>query len=186
MSNRTVLVDNNTWNNTHIATVGKVLACNEETAYEVMQKLDVDFILIMFGGLVGYSGDDLNKFLWIIRIAEGVFPKDVNERSFFTERGEYSLGAQATKTMKNSLLYKLSYYRFNEFYGGGTARDHARGEEIPNHNIELSTVEEAYSTENLIVRIYKVKKPDNLGRPLSVASKFSKRVNKKKAKKGKK
>ena len=30
MSNRTVIVDNNTWNNTHIATVGKVFALPEE------------------------------------------------------------------------------------------------------------------------------------------------------------
>jgi len=30
MTNRTTLVDNNTWNNTHIATVGRMLASNEE------------------------------------------------------------------------------------------------------------------------------------------------------------
>lgn len=30
MANRTVLVDNNTWNNTHIATVGKAFASTEE------------------------------------------------------------------------------------------------------------------------------------------------------------
>lgn len=29
MANRTVLVDNNTWNNTHIATVGRALASTE-------------------------------------------------------------------------------------------------------------------------------------------------------------
>jgi dolichyl-diphosphooligosaccharide--protein glycosyltransferase len=37
MANRTVLVDNNTWNNTHIATVGRAMASNEEDAYEIMQ-----------------------------------------------------------------------------------------------------------------------------------------------------
>jgi dolichyl-diphosphooligosaccharide--protein glycosyltransferase len=35
MSNRTVIVDNNTWNNTHIATVGKFLQSNEEDGYEI-------------------------------------------------------------------------------------------------------------------------------------------------------
>lgn len=35
-TNRTVIVDNNTWNFTHIATVGKVFASNEEEAYEVL------------------------------------------------------------------------------------------------------------------------------------------------------
>jgi dolichyl-diphosphooligosaccharide--protein glycosyltransferase len=35
MSNRTVIVDNNTWNNTHIATVGKFLQSSEEAGYEI-------------------------------------------------------------------------------------------------------------------------------------------------------
>lgn len=37
MANRTVIVDNNTWNNTHIATVGRAMASNEEDAYQIMQ-----------------------------------------------------------------------------------------------------------------------------------------------------
>jgi hypothetical protein len=37
MANRTVIVDNNTWNNTHIATVGRAMASNEEDAYAIMQ-----------------------------------------------------------------------------------------------------------------------------------------------------
>jgi dolichyl-diphosphooligosaccharide--protein glycosyltransferase len=28
----------------------------------------------IFGGLTGYSGDDINKFLWMVRIGGGVFP----------------------------------------------------------------------------------------------------------------
>lgn len=41
MANRTVLVDNNTWNNTHIATVGRAMASTEDVAYETMKRLDV-------------------------------------------------------------------------------------------------------------------------------------------------
>jgi dolichyl-diphosphooligosaccharide--protein glycosyltransferase len=173
------MVDNNTWNNTHIATVGKVMSCSEDVAYEVMRKLDVDYVLVIFGGLIGYSGDDINKFLWMIRIGEGVYPNDISERKFFTDRGEYAVGASATPTMKNSLMYKLSYYRFTDLFGQGPGRDHVRGEEIPATPIKLSTVEEAYSTENMIVRIYQVKKPDNIGRPLSVASSFGKKRRRK-------
>jgi dolichyl-diphosphooligosaccharide--protein glycosyltransferase len=55
MSNRTVLVDNNTWNNTHIAQVGKAFASNEDDAYEIMRRLDVDYVLVWFGGMSGYS-----------------------------------------------------------------------------------------------------------------------------------
>jgi dolichyl-diphosphooligosaccharide---protein glycosyltransferase len=35
MANRTTLVDNNTWNNSHIALVGKAMSSNESAAYEV-------------------------------------------------------------------------------------------------------------------------------------------------------
>jgi dolichyl-diphosphooligosaccharide--protein glycosyltransferase len=35
MSNRTVIVDNNTWNNTHIATVAKVLISDEKEAHKI-------------------------------------------------------------------------------------------------------------------------------------------------------
>merc|ERR1719456_145306 len=41
MANRTILVDNNTWNNTHISRVGQAMASNESHAYEIMRELDV-------------------------------------------------------------------------------------------------------------------------------------------------
>ena len=50
---RTTLVDNNTWNNSHIAMVGKAMASNEDDAYTIMQELGVDYVLIIFGGLLG-------------------------------------------------------------------------------------------------------------------------------------
>jgi len=46
------------------------------------------------------------QFLWMIRIAEGVWPNEVKEREFFTQRGEYRVDDQASETMKNSLMYK--------------------------------------------------------------------------------
>lgn len=77
MANRTTLVDNNTWNNSHIALVGKAMSSNETAAYKIMTELDVDYVLVIFGGVIGYSGDDINKFLWMVRIAEGEHPKDI-------------------------------------------------------------------------------------------------------------
>ena len=50
---RTTLVDNNTWNNSHIAMVGKAMALNEDDAYTIMQELGVNYVLIIFGGLLG-------------------------------------------------------------------------------------------------------------------------------------
>ena len=69
MANRTVLVDNNTWNNTHIATVGMALASPEEEGYNVARFLGADYLLVIFGGMTNFSGDDISKFLWMIRIA---------------------------------------------------------------------------------------------------------------------
>ncbi|KAF9183644.1 oligosaccharyl transferase stt3 subunit [Haplosporangium sp. Z 767] len=173
MANITTLVDNNTWNNTHIATVGKAMATSEEVSYQVLRQHDVDYVLILFGGVIGYSGDDINKFLWMIRIAEGVYPNDVKETNFFTSRGEYKVDHDATPTMKNSLMYKMSYYRFAELYGGN-AIDHVRNARMPSEGPTLSVLEEAYTTENWLVRIYKVKDLDILGRNLKDATAFDK------------
>jgi dolichyl-diphosphooligosaccharide--protein glycosyltransferase len=104
MADRPTLVDNNTWNNTHIATVGKAMSSREEVSYPIMRQHEVDYVLVVFGGLLGYSGDDINKFLWMVRIAEGIWPDEVKERDFFTSRGEYRVDGEATETMKNSLM----------------------------------------------------------------------------------
>ena len=77
MANRTTLVDNNTWNNSHIALVGKAMSSTEDKAYKIMRMLGVDYVLVIFGGMIGYSGDDINKFLWMVRIAEGEYPQDI-------------------------------------------------------------------------------------------------------------
>lgn len=105
MADRPTLVDNNTWNNTHIATVGKAMSSREEVSYPILRQHDVDYVLVVFGGLLGYSGDDINKFLWMVRIAEGIWPEEVRERDYFTARGEYRVDDEATPTMKNSLMY---------------------------------------------------------------------------------
>jgi len=104
MADRPTLVDNNTWNNTHIATVGKAMSSREEVSYPILREHDVDYVLVVFGGLLGYSGDDINKFLWMVRIAEGIWPDQVKERDYFTARGEYRVDDEATPTMKNSLM----------------------------------------------------------------------------------
>lgn len=164
-ADRATLVDNNTWNNTHIATVGKAMSSREEVSYPILKKHDVDYVLVIFGGMLGYSGDDINKFLWMIRIAQGVWPNEVVESKFFTPQGEYEV-ARPTDTMKNSLMYKMSYFRFGDLYGQGVGSDRVRGVQVNTKDINLDTLEEAFSSEHLIVRIYKVKPLDVLGRPL--------------------
>lgn len=86
MADRPTLVDNNTWNNTHIATVGKAMSSREEVSYPIMRQHEVDYVLVVFGGLLGYSGDDINKFLWMVRIAEG---KHSSNQSFYRDSRTY-------------------------------------------------------------------------------------------------
>lgn len=171
-ADRTTLVDNNTWNNTHIATVGRAMASSEEKAYPILRQHDVDYVLILFGGLIGYSGDDLNKFLWMIRIAQGLWPEEVSEAKFFTSRGEYRVDDQATPTMRESLMYKMSYYRFNDLHAHQAGMDRVRGMLGPSQSPRLDTLEEVFTSENWLVRIYQVKKEDALGRPLPQAHAF--------------
>lgn len=175
MADRTTFVDNNTWNNTHIATVGKAFAVSEEKSEVIMRHLGVDYVLVIFGGLLGFNGDDLNKFLWMIRISEGIWPEDVSERSFFTDRGEYRIDDQATDALKNSLMYKLSYYRFGELFNGKPATDRVRHQSLSAHYAEgivLNSMEEVFTSENWMVRIYKLKPEDPLGRPLTTVGEF--------------
>jgi len=179
MADRPTLVDNNTWNNTHIATVGKAMSSREEVSYPIMRQHEVDYVLVVFGGLLGYSGDDINKFLWMVRIAEGIWPDEVKERDFFTDRGEYRVDDGATETMKNSLMYKMSYYNYNTLFPPGQAQDRVRGVKLPDVGPVLNTVEEAFTSENWIIRIYKVKDLDNVGRDHAAAASFE-RGNKKK------
>jgi hypothetical protein len=62
MANRTVIVDNNTWNNTHIATVGTAMSSPEKAAWEIFNSLDVKYVLVVFGGLclVAHRGKRFN------------------------------------------------------------------------------------------------------------------------------
>ena len=161
MANRTVLVDNNTWNNTHIATVGRMLASTEDEALPILRSLDVDYVLVVFGGLTGYSSDDVNKFLWPVRIGSGVYPNDMHhEKDFLSPNGGFDVGPGASPIFKNCVLYKLCYHRFGEMqtdYRQPSGYDRARGKEVGVKNIKLSIFEEAFTSEHWIIRIYRVK-----------------------------
>lgn len=103
------------------------MAAREEVSYPILRQHDVDYVLVVFGGLIGFSGDDINKFLWwaflplaslpiscshqsiarMIRISEGIWPEEISESNYFN-RGEYRVDDGATQTMKNSLMYKMT------------------------------------------------------------------------------
>jgi len=112
MANRTVIVDNNTWNNTHIATVGRAMASPELKGWRVLRALDVDYVFVVFGGLVGYPSDDINKFLWMVRIGGGVYP-EIKEADYLDGQGQYRIDRGAAPAMLKSVMYKLSYYELS-------------------------------------------------------------------------
>lgn len=160
MANRTTLVDNNTWNNSHIALVGKAMSSNETSAYKIMKMLDVDYVLVIFGGVIGYSGDDINKFLWMVRIAEGEHPQEIKESDYFTPQGEFRVDSAGSPVLLNCLMYKMCYYRFGEMqldFRSPSGFDRTRNVEIGNKNFHLEHLEEAFTSEHWLVRIYKVK-----------------------------
>ena len=158
-SNRTTLVDNNTWNHTHIAQVGRIFASTEEAAYQLLDELDVNYVLLVFGGKTGYSGDDINKFLWMLRIAANAFPH--LKESDFTMNG-YVVDQRISPALKNSIMYKLSYYRFWEDHGQkGKGYDQVRNSFIGYTNYKLQYFEEVFTSQRWLVRIFKRKNKNN-------------------------
>ena len=75
----------------------------------------------------------------------------------------------------------MSYYNYGTLFPAGQAQDRVRNARLPAEGPQLSTIEEAFTSENWIIRIYKVKKPDNLGRTLQEATAFEKGNKRKKA-----
>ena len=82
------------------------MASSEDRAYEIMRELDVNYVLVIFGGLTGYSSDDINKFLWMVSVCTvqyrctepvlqvrigGSTPEgaDIKEWDYYTPSGEF-------------------------------------------------------------------------------------------------
>jgi dolichyl-diphosphooligosaccharide--protein glycosyltransferase len=108
----------------------------------------------------------------MVRIAQGIWPDEIQEPNYFTPQGEYKIGERASPTMRNSLMYKMSYYRYAELFGNQPAMDRVRNEPVPAVGPTLDYLDEAFTSENWIVRIFEVKKEDLLGRDLKSANAF--------------
>lgn len=151
MAERGTIVDNNTWNKTHIARVGKIFATNEREAWEMCKELDVDYVLVLFGGMVGLDGDDLNKLGWMSKIAAEEY-EEIDAKQY---RGPFN-PKDAPEALKNSLMYKLSYYRFDEANNGeGLGFDNARDVNVFGTKIQLKYFKEAFTSINWMIRIYR-------------------------------
>lgn len=76
--------------------------------------------------------------------------------------------------------YKMSYYNYHSLFPTGQAMDRVRGSKLPDVGPTLNVLEEAFTSENWIIRIYKVKDLDNFGRDHAAAASFDRGVKKKK------
>lgn len=74
----------------------------------------------------------------------------------------------------------MSYYNFNNLFPPGQAVDRMRGARMPEVGPTLNTLDEAFTSENWIIRIYKVKDLDNLARDHAAVAAFDKGQKKKK------
>ena len=133
IAERTTLADGNTWNHEHIALLGRALVSNEQVAWETARHL-ADYVLVWSTRHVGILGDDLAKMPHMARIAGSVYD-DVNASDYFFVNREGGL----SNGMKNSMLYQVHSYGLDP--------------DVP----EPVHFEEAYTTKDAMVRIFKVK-----------------------------
>lgn len=77
----------------------------------------------------------------------------------------------------------MSYYNYASLFPPGQVADRVRGVRLPDQGPVLDTMEEAFTSENWIIRIYKVKDLDNLGRDHAAVAAFDRGQKKKKSQK---
>ena len=90
----------------------------------------------------------------------------IKENDYYTSSGEFRVDQGGSPVLLNCLMYKMCYYKFGSVFTEGgkpSGYDRVRNAEIGNKDFELDVLEEAYTTEHWLVRIYKVKKLPNRG-----------------------
>ena len=159
MGNRGCIADGNTNNFTHIGIIGMTMSSPEEVSWRLARMLNVQYMLVIFGGASHYSGDDINKFLWMPRIANQTFT-NISDTLYQITPYHPVVGERMTTNMTHSMMFKFCYKDFSNYrinphfqYGYDTMRQ-AQVNEAKRINLKL--FEEAYTTKNWIVRIYKV------------------------------
>jgi len=140
------------------------MSLGEKKGWAIYRSLDVSYVFVVFGGFIGYPSDDINKFLWMVRIGGGEFP-GIREDDYMGADGQYRVDSGASKTMLNSLMYKLSYYRFADASAAAFGRrgwDRVRNSEIGDTDFSLKYFEEVFTSQHWLMRIYRVRDPAEL------------------------
>ncbi|KAH9386072.1 dolichyl-diphosphooligosaccharide---protein glycosyltransferase [Nematocida major] len=163
MSGLSTVIDNNTNNYERISETADFLVSPEHTiskAHPLIRKIAPDsrtsvYIYTVCGYLSKYNLSDLNKLVWITRIAQetnrSVAPRAYHYRCkgktlySLHQMGDLDISAETlgghplhiSTAMKESLLFKLAFYLYTD-------------------KIKLTNIELAYQSSNHIVRLYKI------------------------------
>lgn len=79
------------------------------------------------------------------------------ESDYFNSQGQYRVDHSVSPRMAQSLMYKMCYHRFGGVqvhYGRPAGYDMVRGCEIGNKNVQLTHMEEAFTSEHWMVRTH--------------------------------
>jgi len=133
IANRTTIADGNTWNHEHIALLGKSLVSPTGAAHQIVRHL-ADYVLVWSTRYGGHGGDDIAKSPHMARISGSVY-KEINPEEFYMDQT-----GKPSDMMAKSLIYNAVTFRLDPKSIG----------------FEEGTFEEAYTSKNRMVRIYKV------------------------------
>ena len=135
IANRTTIADGNTWNHEHIALLGRSLVSSVKKSHRIVRHL-ADYVLVWSTRFGGMWGDDIAKSPHMARIGGSVYKTIKPDEFYQDEQGNPS------PMMKKSLIYTAVNYRLDP--------------KIP--EFPPDTYEEAFTSKNRMVRIYKVLK----------------------------
>jgi dolichyl-diphosphooligosaccharide--protein glycosyltransferase len=159
-SKRAVFIDGNTNNFTQMSLIGLFAASKEQTAWKIARMLDADFFLVLFGGAVGFNGDDVSKFQWLTPAIHRVF-ENVSVEAFQNDETPFLVAEKMGSEVRKSMMFRAAYYRFGEYQGFEDVKkgwDLAREVKVGGLEFELNWFEESYTSLNWMIRIFRVKK----------------------------
>jgi dolichyl-diphosphooligosaccharide--protein glycosyltransferase len=159
MGGRGCHADGNTNNFTHIGIIGMTMSSPETVSWRLARMMEADYMLVIFGGASQYSGDDVNKFLWMPRIAHQTFT-NISGEMYTLPSNSHIVGEKMAPNMTSATIYKFWYNNFARFQ---LRESLPRGHDLSRRTmvqgidtIKLTHFQEAFSTKNWIMRIYRV------------------------------
>ena len=168
MADRPCIVDNNTNNQTQIAAVGRILIQPEFIALDWLRHYDIDYIFALTDRFGGPRGDDLSKSYWLFTISGNEFPGEgLVQEEYLGPQGTLVTDWSAPPSYRQSLLFHMLYNRWGDLVSdkrigqdNSAFNDMGRSSEME----PLRYVQEAFSTENLFLRTFRVRNPGELAR----------------------